>query len=44
MAEVAPRKELQNKPFVLKEFFDQLNAVGCIPISLGHWEMTKAQY
>jgi len=40
MAEFARRKELQNKPFVLKDFFDQLNAVGCIPISLGHWEMT----
>jgi hypothetical protein len=40
MAEFARRKELQNKPFVVKDFFDQLNAVGCIPISLGHWEMT----
>ncbi|MBX2913818.1 MAG: DUF885 family protein [Cyclobacteriaceae bacterium] len=40
MAEFARRKELQNKPFAVKEFFDQLNAVGCIPISLGHWEMT----
>lgn len=40
MAEFARRKELQNKPFLVKDFFDQLNAVGCIPISLGHWEMT----
>lgn len=40
MAEFARRKELQNKPFVVKDFFDQLNAVGCVPISLGHWEMT----
>jgi hypothetical protein len=40
MAEFARRKEFQNKPFLVKDFFDQLNAVGCIPISLGHWEIT----
>ena len=26
--------------FHLKDFFDQLNAIDSIPISLGHWEMT----
>ena len=26
--------------FQLKDFFDQLNAIGNIPISLGRWEMT----
>lgn len=40
MAELARRKESQQQPFHLKDFFDQLNAVGCIPTSLGHWEMT----
>jgi hypothetical protein len=40
MAEFAKRKETQQQPFQVKEFFDQLNAIGCIPISLGHWEMT----
>jgi hypothetical protein len=40
MAEFAKRKETQQQPFQLKEFFDQLNAIGCNPISLGHWEMT----
>ena len=40
MAEFARRKELHQQPFRVKDFFDQLNAVGCIPTSLGHWEMT----
>lgn len=41
MAEFARRKELQQQPFRVKDFFDQLNAIGCIPITLGHWEITK---
>ncbi|MGB5462404.1 MAG: hypothetical protein WBM92_03485 [Aureibaculum sp.] len=40
MADFAKMKESHNEPFVLKEFFDQLNAIGNIPISLGRWEMT----
>jgi hypothetical protein len=40
MAELAKRKEMQQPPFRVKDFFDRLNAIGCIPISLGHWEMT----
>jgi uncharacterized protein (DUF885 family) len=40
LAEFARKKELQQKPFSVKEFFDTLNATGCIPISLGYWEMT----
>jgi len=40
MAEFARRKESQQQPFRVKEFFDQLNEMGSIPISLGHWEMT----
>ncbi len=40
MAEFAKKKESQQQPFQVKEFFDQLNAIGCIPTSLGHWEMT----
>lgn len=40
MAEFARIKEMQRQPFRVKEFFDQLNAIGCIPTSLGHWEMT----
>ncbi len=40
MADLAVLREAQGKPFALKDFFDQLNAMGNIPISLGHWEMT----
>ncbi|WP_373400482.1 hypothetical protein V8V91_13175 [Algoriphagus halophilus] len=30
----------EGRSFPLKEFFDKLNSIGSIPISLGHWEMT----
>ena len=40
MAEYARIKEAQNKPFVLKDFFDTFHEIGNIPISLTHWEMT----
>ena len=40
MAEFARQKEAARQPFVVKEFFDRLNAVDCIPMSLAHWEMT----
>ncbi len=40
MAEFAKMKESKGQPFKVKDFFDQLNAIGCIPTSLGHWEMT----
>jgi hypothetical protein len=40
MAEFARLKEARGEPFALKDFFDQLNAIGCIPISLVQWEMT----
>lgn len=40
MMEYARTKELAGEDFELKAFFDQLNAIGNIPISLGQWEMT----
>jgi hypothetical protein len=40
MAEYARMKELEAEEFHLKDFFDRINAIGNIPISLGHWEMT----
>ena len=40
MAEYARKKESQQQPFKVKEFFDQLNAIGSMPTSLVHWEMT----
>ena len=40
MAEFARQQELKGIPFEVKDFLDQLNAIGNIPIALGHWEMT----
>ena len=40
IAEYARNQALNNLPFVVKDFFDQLNSIGNIPISLGHWQMT----
>jgi hypothetical protein len=40
LADFGKMKESKNEPFELHEFFDQLNAMGSIPVSLGHWEMT----
>ncbi|ALM07979.1 hypothetical protein SB49_09340 [Sediminicola sp. YIK13] len=43
MAEYARMKELKNEPFEMKTFFDQLNSIGNIPISLGRWELTNVK-
>ncbi len=40
MAEYARMKESKNEPFELRAFFDQLNNIGSIPITLGRWQMT----
>jgi hypothetical protein len=40
MAEYARMKEFKDEPYEMRAFFDQLNSVGSIPISLGRWEMT----
>lgn len=40
MAEYARIQEGQGKEFKIKAFFDQLNAIGGIPISLGTWQIT----
>ena len=34
------KKEGEGEDFELKAFFDEINAMGNIPISLGHWKMT----
>ena len=44
LAEFARIKESNNKPFQLKEFFDTLNTIGNIPISLGRWELTGERF
>ncbi len=40
MADFARITESNNDTFVLKDYFDTLNAIGNIPISLGYWELT----
>ena len=40
IAEFARIKELNKEEFRLADFFDGLNAIGNIPISLGEWELT----
>jgi hypothetical protein len=40
MMDFARIQELEGTPFRMKEFFDRLNAIGNIPISLGRWQMT----
>ena len=40
MADYARLNETGTTPFTIKAFFDKLNSIGNIPISLGHWEMT----
>ena len=44
LAEFAKTNEVNNKNFQLKEFLDNLNNIGNIPISLGAWEMTGKQF
>jgi len=40
LADYAKLKEERNEEFALRDFFDELNAVGSIPVSLGRWQMT----
>jgi hypothetical protein len=40
MMDFAKMKETRKEEFQLKDFFDQLNSIGNIPMSLGHWQMT----
>ena len=40
MADYAKSREERGEPFVLREFMDELNAVGSVPISLVRWQLT----
>ena len=40
MAEYARAKELTDEKFEMKYFFDELNSIGNIPVSLTQWQMT----
>ena len=43
LADYARLQELEGEPFAPKDFFDTLNSIGNIPISLGHWQMTGSK-
>jgi hypothetical protein len=40
LAEYARMQKVRGKDFQMKDFLDQLNSIGNIPISLGHWQLT----
>jgi len=40
LADFARLQELKGEKFVVKDFFNTLNSIGNIPMSLVHWEMT----
>ena len=40
MADVARLRELDGQEFVMRDFFDDLNRIGNIPIALGRYQMT----
>ena len=44
MAEYARLQELNGKPFVVKDFFDSLNGIGNIPISLVNWQINGSDH
>ncbi|MBL4661700.1 MAG: hypothetical protein JKY19_15175 [Alcanivoracaceae bacterium] len=44
LASYSQQKEKQGKEFRLKDFFDELNAIGNIPIALSRWQMTGLKY
>ena len=43
LADYAEQKEARGEPFVLREFFDELNDCGLIPLALIHREMLERQ-
>ena len=40
LADYGKQKEDSGEPFMLRDFFDELNTIGGIPIALGRYEMT----
>ena len=39
MKDYAKKLESEGKDFEVRDFFDRLNSMGCIPMSLCHWEL-----
>jgi hypothetical protein len=42
MTRVAKRRELQDQPFAMSDFLEQVNDIGCIPVSLVEMEMLQS--
>ena len=40
LADYAKQREERGESFRMRDFFDRLNAIDSIPISLARWEMT----
>ncbi len=43
LAEYARKMDVAGRPFSIKDFFDRLNSIGNIPVSLSQWEMTGSK-
>ncbi len=43
MADYARVQEIKGEDFQVQSFFDQINSIGNIPISLGHWQLTGSK-
>ena len=43
LADYARVQEVEGEKFQMKSFLDQINAIGNIPISLGHWQLTDSK-
>ena len=40
MAALAKKQETEAKPVRLKDFYDGMNAIGNVPVSVATWELT----
>ncbi|MGB3182978.1 MAG: hypothetical protein WBB45_16415 [Cyclobacteriaceae bacterium] len=43
LADYARLQEQEEGPFEIRTFFDRVNSMGNIPISLGHWQLTGSK-
>ncbi|MFM2232587.1 MAG: hypothetical protein RJB31_1288 [Bacteroidota bacterium] len=40
IATIAKQQESKGEPFSIRQFLDRMNAIGDIPVTLAHWELT----
>ena len=43
LAEYAEQKEAAGEPFIMKDFFEEFNGAGNIPVELVRWEMINEE-